>query len=157
MTRTQGAFISVGRALSYVAIVGAAVAAVTVLLSAGWRTIVASSNLAMGLSESKATVYELIRVVDLFLIATVFYIVSVGLYQLFVDQTMSLPQWMQIAKVDDLKNKMLRLAVVVLAVHFLGEVLRWTGDPSILPFGAAIALVIAAVSFFLKVSASSSH
>lgn len=157
MKGTQELYFLAAKGLSYVAVLGAALAGLIVLLSAVWRTAAAGLNLSTGLIGSKATVYELIRVIDLYLIATVFYIVSVGLFQLFIDQNITVPEWMRITSVDDLKNEMLRLAVVVLTIDFLGEVVGWSGDASILPLGAAIALVIAAVSIFLKVSASSGH
>jgi uncharacterized membrane protein YqhA len=157
MTRTQEFFLVVARGLSFIAIGGTAIAGITLLASGGYRTVMAVADVATGASTSKETVHELIRVIDIFLIATVFYIMSVGFYQLFVDQTMVLPRWMQIQTVDDLKNKLLRVVVVVLAVDFLGEVVLWNGDPAILPFGAAIALVIAAVSVFLRTSVASSH
>src|SRR5919206_1059414 len=37
-----------------------------------------------------------IEIVDLFLIATVMYVIAIGLYQLFIDATIPLPAWLTI-------------------------------------------------------------
>ena len=42
---------------------------------------------------------ELIEITDIILLGTVLYIVSLGLYQLFIDQTLAVPRWLA---VDDL-------------------------------------------------------
>ena len=39
--------------------------------------------------------------------------------------------------------------VVLLGVSFLGEVVNWEGESDVLPLGAAVALVIAALGFIL--------
>lgn len=50
---------------------------------------------------------------------------------------------------DDLKNKLAGVVVVVMAVLFLGQVVAWDGERDLLRFGAAIALVIASLTYFL--------
>ena len=44
------------------------------------------------------------------------------------------------------------MVIVVLGVFFLGQSLSWDGTRDLLPLGAAIALVIAALTFFLAVT-----
>lgn len=92
-----------------------------------------------------------IELADIFLLGTVLYVISVGLYELFVDDTLALPSWLEIHNLDDLKDKLIGVVVVVLGVVFLGQVLTWDGVDDLLGFGAAVALVIAALSFFLSV------
>ncbi len=70
---------------------------------------------------------------------------------------MPVPAWLRIRTLDDLKDKLLRLIVVVLAVYFLGAVANWSGENTILPLGASIALMIAALTWFLTVSGSEPH
>ena len=52
--------------------------------------------------------------------------------------------------VDDLKHKLIGVVIVVLAVLFLGHVVAWDGQRDLLRLGGAIALVIAALSYFLS-------
>jgi uncharacterized membrane protein YqhA len=49
----------------------------------------------------------------------------------------------------DLKRDLIGVVVVLLGVSFLGEVVNWEGENDILPLGAGIALVIAALGFIL--------
>jgi uncharacterized membrane protein YqhA len=83
------------------------------------------------------------------LLATVFYIIALGLYELFIDSSLPMPPWLEFHTLDDLKDKLLRVVVVLLAVLFLGQLVQWKGDTEILALGAAVALVIGAISFFL--------
>jgi uncharacterized membrane protein YqhA len=97
----------------------------------------------------KTLALALIEVADLFLLATVFYLISVGLYELFVGVELPLPAWMTIRNLDDLKVKLCKVIIVLLGVLFLGEAVHWDGASNLLPYGAGIALVIAALTYFL--------
>jgi uncharacterized membrane protein YqhA len=100
-------------------------------------------------SGKKMTV-EAIELVDIFLLATVFYIIALGLYELFVDDTLEVPAWLEIHTLDDLKKKLIGVVVTVLAVLFLGQIVSWDGERELLQYGGAIALVIAALTFYTK-------
>ena len=63
-----------------------------------------------------------IELIDLFLISTVLYIVSLGLYSLFIDNKLPLPHWLEITNFNDLERRLLSVIVVLLAVTFLGIV-----------------------------------
>jgi uncharacterized membrane protein YqhA len=91
-----------------------------------------------------------IQIIDIFLVATVFYLISMGLYELFIAKA-PLPGWVKICNLDDLKTKLLGLTVIALAVIFLGTALTLSGGTGILEFGGAIALMIAAISVYLWV------
>jgi uncharacterized membrane protein YqhA len=98
----------------------------------------------------KTLVLALIEVADLFLLATVFYLITVGLYELFVGDKIELPAWMAIENLDDLKAKLCKVIIVLLGVLFLGQAVHWNGEDNLLPYGAATALMIAALTFFLS-------
>ena len=92
---------------------------------------------------------DFIKVIDITLLGTVLYIVSLGLYQLFIQHDLPLPQWLKLADLTDLKIDLIGVTVVLLGVTFLGEVVDWTGDGDILALGGAVALVIAALGGIL--------
>lgn len=98
----------------------------------------------------KKLVVSLIEVIDLFLLSTVFYITALGLYELFIDDRIKVPEWLEIHDIDDLKAKLISVIIVVLSVSFLGQAVTWDGNPNFLPFGASVALVIASLSYFLS-------
>jgi uncharacterized membrane protein YqhA len=101
------------------------------------------------LSHDEALLHA-IELVDLFLLATVVQVVSLGLYQLYFDQDLELPNWLRIRTLDDLKSKLVGVAVTVLAVYFLGRAITSAGGIDILYLGGASALVIAALTYFLS-------
>ncbi len=142
------------RYIILIAIVGSFLAALTLLIYSGVETIqtigdTISSGQVNG-KGAKALALTLIQLVDLFLLGTAFYITALGLYELFIDATIPVPDWLQIHDLDDLKGKLVSVLVVVIAVFFLGQVAEWDGQRDLLGFGAAIALVIAALTYFLS-------
>jgi uncharacterized membrane protein YqhA len=100
-------------------------------------------------TAAKTLAVGLIETVDVFLIAIAVYITSLGLYTLFVDDTLPLPGWLEIRDLEDLKSNLVSVVIAVLAVLFLREAVAWDGSRDLLAFGAALALIIAALSFFL--------
>jgi uncharacterized membrane protein YqhA len=99
---------------------------------------------------AKALALSFIEIVDLFLLGTVLLMIALGFYELFIDPDLELPEWLQIRTFDDLKNKLVGVVIVVLGVMFLGFVVAWDGGRDLLGIGVAIALVIAALTYFLS-------
>jgi uncharacterized membrane protein YqhA len=98
----------------------------------------------------KALALAFIEIVDLFLLGTVLLMIALGFYELFIDSDIRLPEWLQIRTFDDLMNKLVGVVIVVLGVMFLGFVVAWDGTRDLLGIGVAIALVIAALTYFLS-------
>ncbi len=136
-----------------IAVLGSFVASVTLLIYGALETVITIGYTAtrpISSANSKQLILSCIEVVDLFLLATVFYITALGLYELFIDERIKVPDWLEIHTIDDLKSKLTSVIVVVLIVLFLSEVVRWNGGTNILPLGAGIALVIASLTYFLN-------
>ncbi len=93
----------------------------------------------------------LIEVVDTVLVATVLYMIAIGLYQLFVDSSISLPRWLQTHSLNDLELRLAGMSVTVIGVIFVTVALESHGTTNILGFGLATAAVIAALSLFIYV------
>jgi len=99
--------------------------------------------------EVKAFAVSLIEAVDVFLIAIALYIISVGIFTLFIDDSLPLPQWLEVHNLDDLKANLVNVVIAVLAVLFLREAVVWEPDRDLPAYGAALALVVAALTFFV--------
>ena len=52
----------------------------------------------------------------LFLLSTVFYITALGLYELFIDDRIKVPEWLGIHDIVDLKAKLISVTILVLSV-----------------------------------------
>jgi uncharacterized membrane protein YqhA len=110
-----------------------------------WHVIEHGGNAKAG----KALALAAIEVIDRFLLAAVAFIAALGLGKLFVNARVPVPSWLEIATLDDLKDKLLRVVVVILGVVFLGQVAAWEGGYEIAAVGGGIAAVVAAMSYFL--------
>lgn len=145
--------ISASRYLIVIPSLGSFVAATAILIYGAVETVLLiGENLTHEVSSKGAKTLALgfIEVVDLFLLGTVLYIIALGLYELFVDDNLPLPAWLSIHNLDDLKNKLTGVVILVMGVLFLGQVVSWDGERDLLPYGVAIALVIAALTYFLS-------
>ena len=141
------------RYLMLIAVFGSFAASVTLLIYGALETVITIGHTAtasVSSENSKQLILSCIEVVDLFLLATVFYITALGLYELFIDDRIKVPIWLEIHTIDDLKTQLTSVIVVVLSVLFLSEVVRWNGGTNILPLGAGIASVIDALTYFLS-------
>jgi uncharacterized membrane protein YqhA len=146
-------FLSSSRFLILLAVVGALIAATTLLVYGvveAFQLVVETITKGTVSSKgAKALALAFIELVDLLLLGTVFYIIALGLYELFIDDRIPVPHWLEIHDLDDLKSKLIGVVIVVLGVLFLGQVVTWNGERDLLGFGAAIALVIGALTYFL--------
>jgi uncharacterized membrane protein YqhA len=145
--------ISASRYLIVVPAIGSFVAATAVLLYGAVEIvllIVENVTHEVSSKGAKALALGFIEVVDLFLLGTVLYIIALGLYELFVDDDLPLPAWLSIHNLDDLKNKLTGVVILVMGVLFLGQVVAWDGERDLMPYGIAISLVIAALTYFLS-------
>ncbi len=92
------------------------------------------------------------EMIDLYLIGLVLIIFSLGLYQLFIDSDIDLPEWLDTPSFDVLKARLLIVIVVVLAVLFLGYASTATDGRTIAGLGIGIALVIIAIGYILSIA-----
>ncbi|MFN8470634.1 MAG: YqhA family protein [Anaerolineae bacterium] len=92
---------------------------------------------------------DLISTIDVFLVATIMYVVSAGLYQLFLNQHAKWPKWLLVSSVGELEEKLIGVLIAVLGVFALERLSVWKGDWEILAFAAAAALIIAALAYYV--------
>jgi uncharacterized membrane protein YqhA len=142
-----------------IAVLGAFISSV-VLLMAGVVAVIEVSwevirHPATDVSDAKNLAVDFIQLIDVFLLGTVLYIIALGLYELFVDQDLPMPGWLRIRDFDDLKDKLIGVIIVLLGVSFLGSAVTWLSGKDILYYGAAIGIVIVALSVVLLVFARS--
>ena len=100
---------------------------------------------------AKVMSLAVIEIIDLFLIGTVSYIAAVGLYKLFISTTrIELPMRLKINSLKDLEDKIIGVIVAALAVAFLGQAAGADEPAALLNYGGGIAVVIAALAFFMR-------
>jgi uncharacterized membrane protein YqhA len=112
-----------------------------------WETIVGNDLSTEGAELLSVKVVEL---VDVFLLGIVLYLMATGFYQLFVSPDLPVPDWLRIRDLDELKVKLIAVIMVMLGVSFLAAV-EVNGQTRIIELGVAVALVIAAFAWVLRI------
>ena len=158
MTKVVRRILASSRYFIVVAVLGSFAASATALFFGGLATVgVILQAFGGGDLLQKGAVKvlqaELVTIIDLFLLGTVLYIIAVGLYELFVDPGLPMPPWLRITSLDDLKERLLGVVAVLLAVTFLGSAVTWDGSTDILAFGLAIGAVMGVVTLTIALLA----
>lgn len=139
------------KAIIFLAVLGAILLSVTLFMYGFLVTLFSISHSATHFSADiqsmKHVMAYSIEIIDLFLVATVFYIIALGFFELFIAKA-PLPGWLKITDLDDLKEKLLGLVVIALAVLFLGEALTWTSGIDIAAYGLGTAGTIIAIALY---------
>jgi uncharacterized membrane protein YqhA len=98
----------------------------------------------------------LLLLTDLFLVGATLMIAAFGFYDLFITRietdspSLRLPGWLRMRDLDDLKARVISMVILVAAVTFVDVVVESEGGLNTLYLGAAVALVIAALTLFLR-------
>ena len=100
----------------------------------------------------KVTVVGILTAVDTLLLATVLLVIGYGLYELFVDSKVTLPPWLEIRSLDDLKSKLIGVVVAIIAVVFLGILVDAKDADAVLRIGVGAGVVIAGLAAFTYTS-----
>jgi uncharacterized membrane protein YqhA len=99
-----------------------------------------------GMQSTRLTV-AFLEIVSTMLKAVVFYIIGVGLYSLFVSP-LNITVSLGVQTLNDLESKVVNVVVVILSITFLEHFILWKDPLGTLQFGAAAALVVAALVLF---------
>lgn len=146
-----GTFVLLARGTMLLAIVGTFIIATVLLLHALYEIYEAIAGLLQTRTDGKKLLLAAIEAVDSFLLVTVMHVVAIGLYQLYVQDNIPVPEWVRVADIDDLKVKLAGVVIIVLAVFFLGRALIGDASQNLLFLGGGVAAVIAALTLFLFV------
>jgi uncharacterized membrane protein YqhA len=153
-------FLEVGRYMIFLAVLGAYVAAFACLVYGAAEVVIVILKF-MKAGDAKPTAKKLsvtlLADVDLFLLGTVFYIVAIALYELFINENTSPPSWLVIHNLEDLKPKLINGIVLFLAIHFLQQMVDWDNQAKLLRHSISIALIIAALTLFEFATPKAEH
>lgn len=109
------------------------------------------THLGLSPASGRQLVLEGIEGLDIFLLGTAFFIVALGLYELFIKRPTGSPRWLHVRDLDDLKARLLGVVILVMSVFFLEQIINWDGKRAILELGIAEALMIGAITLAITV------
>jgi uncharacterized membrane protein YqhA len=95
---------------------------------------------------------ELIQLADVFLLGTVIYLVGLGLHLLFITPHLPDRPWFAVADLDDLKEMLVRVIVLLVGVTFLGSFVERAPDVPLWDLSMSTALVVVAFSLVILVA-----
>ena len=95
---------------------------------------------------------DLVQLADVFLLGTVIYLVGLGLHLLFVNPWLPTEPWVAVGDLDDLKEMLVRVIVLLVGVTFLGSFVEQADDMPVQELSIATAVVVAAFSLLILVS-----
>ncbi len=146
------------RFVTIVPVLGLMVGSITLVIAAAFKTVSTVMNALQRTYDSKDLLVAFIEIADIYLLGIVLYIIALGVFELFVDDRLPLPSWLEFHHLNDLEHKLIGVVTVVLTVYFLGLVIKTPPSEAlqVLYMGAGIGIVVAAVGFFMWASAKSS-
>ncbi|KKG09077.1 YqhA family protein [Methanosarcina sp. 2.H.A.1B.4] len=150
-------FIAGIRYFVLIPVIGLAIAACALFIKGGVDLVRFMGELITGMAEAgpeASIIVEIVETVHLFLVGTVLFLTSIGLYQLFI-QPLPLPGWLEINDIEELELNLVGLTIVVLGVNFLSIIFE-PQETNLAVYGIGYALPIAALAYFMKVRSNMS-
>ena len=148
--RRERKLVGYSRFMAIVPSVGLFISSMALTISTLISTVMVTFEAACGRLEMQDMLVDYIEFADFFLLAVVLYIMSVGLYSLFVDDGIDMPSWLRIRNLDDLKEKLVGVIVVVMGVCFLGLLIHGTEPIDLLLTGIGIGAVVLTLAYFVR-------
>jgi len=100
-------------------------------------------------TKGDIVVVGIVEVIHLFLVGTVLFLTSLGLYQLFI-HVLPLPGWLKMNNIEELELNLVGIVVVVLAVDYLSVIFE-EQEINMAVYGVGYALPIVALAYFMKI------
>lgn len=99
-------------------------------------------------SYLKETIVEVLTAVDAILLGTVLLVIGYGLYELFVDTRLEVPEWLEVRDLDDLKSKLIGVVVAIIAVVFVGVFVDVNRAADVVAYGVGAGALVAGLALF---------
>jgi len=140
------------RFMALVPTFGMLISAILVVVAGALKTVSAFASFLQNPSDTKSVLVDVVEIADTFLLGIVIYIIALGIFSLFIEDRVPLPSWLEFHNLEDLKEKLIGVVVVVMAVFFLGKVIEAKPDQYLVTMylGLGIAAVVGAVGYFVS-------
>lgn len=99
-------------------------------------------------AKLKLTIVEILTAVDAILLGTVLLVIGYGLYELFIDEDLDVPPWLQVQDLDDLKSKLIGVVVAIISVIFVGVFVDTDRASDVISYGVGAGALVAGLAVF---------
>jgi len=140
------------RFMALVPTFGMLLGAILVVLAGALKTVTAIVSFAANPTDTKSVLVDVVEIADTFLLGIVIYIIALGIFSLFIEDRVPLPSWLEFHNLEDLKEKLIGVVAVVLAVFFLGKVIEAKPNQYLVTMylGLGIAAMVGALGYFVS-------
>ena len=131
----------------YLGLVGVVSLLLATVAAFGWgavKTVNSIIVIATSYGQDPYIAVSLVELIDSFLIATGLFVFTVSMYDLFINK-LALPDWMLAHNLNELKDKLGGVIILVMVVKFLEHLVEWKDPYGSLLFAIAVAIVSAAL------------
>ena len=99
-------------------------------------------------TKLKLTIVEILTAVDAILLGTVLLVIGYGLYELFIDEDLEVPLWLQVQDLDDLKSKLIGVVVAIISVIFVGVFVDTNRASDVISYGVGAGAMVTGLAIF---------
>jgi uncharacterized membrane protein YqhA len=91
---------------------------------------------------------DILTAVDAILLGTVLLVIGYGLYELFIDEDLEVPVWLQVQDLDDLKSKLIGVVVAIISVIFVGVFVDTDRAADVISYGVGAGAILTGLALF---------
>ncbi len=96
----------------------------------------------------KDSIVDVLTAIDAILLGTVLLVIGYGLYELFIDADIEVPQWLRVNNLDDLKSKLIGVVVAIIAVVYVGVFVDSNRSSDVISYGVGAGALVAGLAIF---------
>ncbi len=128
--------------------VAAVLGAILLMLQGSIAVVMAIVDTVLFGATLKDTTVDVLTAVDAILLGTVLLVIGYGLYELFVDSGIDVPDWLHVNDLDDLKSKLIGVVVAIIAVVFVGVLVDANRAVDVISYGTGAGALVAGLALF---------
>ena len=75
-------------------------------------------------------------------------VIGYGLYELFINEDLEIPLWLQVHDLDDLKSKLIGVVVTIISVIFVGIFVDTNRADDVIAYGVGAGAIVTGLAIF---------
>ena len=132
----------------FVPAIASMLGAIALMAQGSVEVVLAVIRAAVNQTALKDTIVAVLTAVDAILLGTVLLVIGYGLYELFVDSGIKVPEWLQVRDLDDLKSKLIGVVVAIIAVVFVGVLVDSNRASDVIAYGVGAGALVLGLAVF---------
>ena len=132
----------------FVPAIASIIGALLLMAQGSWAMLMAVIDSVSNGYGLKETIVEVLTAVDAILLGTVLLVIGYGLYELFIDADLDVPQWLRVYDLDGLKSKLIGVVVAIVAVVFVGVFVDSNRASDVISYGVGAGALVVGLAVF---------